>query len=148
MAESPLFRKMILGLHPGAIDREAVEFVAGMANLLGVSLKGVFIEDEAVSQAGGFAHAREFQLVSQEWRQLEGERLAEDLRLAAQCAKRLLDEAARGLGIESFFEVSRSEPGAVTNLAHPGDILASPCRGARTNVSPPSLGSLPCYARP
>lgn len=123
MAESPLFRRMILGLHPGAIDREAVEFVARMADLLGVSLKGVFIEDEAVSQAGGFVHAREFQLVSHEWRPVEGERLAEDLRLAAQCAKRLLDEVARGLGMESFFEILRGDPGGVTNLADPGDIL-------------------------
>jgi hypothetical protein len=124
MAEFPLFRRIILGLHPGAIDREAVEFVAETANLLGAALQGVFVENEAASAVGGFAYAREFQLVEHEWRPAETERITEDMRLAANSAKRLLDEAARALGIASFFEVLRGEPGsAVTNFAHPSDIL-------------------------
>ncbi len=120
----PLFRRMILGLHPGAIDQDAVELVAEIANLLGVVLQGVFIEDEAVSAIGSFAPAREFQLIQHDWRPIEMARLTEDMRLAASSAKRLLEEISQRLGITSLFEVIRGDPGSmVLRMAQPSDIL-------------------------
>jgi hypothetical protein len=124
MADLPLFRRIIVGLNPGTIDSEAVEFVAELANLLGVVLQGVFVEDQAISGIGGLAHAREFRLVGYEWRPIETKRLAEDMRLAALSARRLLDQAAQRLGVASFFEVLRGEPiPTLVGLAHPTDIL-------------------------
>jgi hypothetical protein len=123
VAEPPLFHRIVVGLHPGTIDREAVEFAAELARLLGLALQGVFFENGVVSAIGGLA-SREFQLVRGEWRPADVERISEDVRLAARSAKRLLDDAARALGILSFFDVLSDESGsAITKVVQPSDML-------------------------
>lgn len=125
MVEAPLFQRIILGLRPGAIDRDAVEVVAELAWLLGAVLQGIFVEDRAVSGIGALLEAREFQLIGRQWRPIEAERLAEDMQLAELSARRLLDRAAQRLGVASFFEVLHDEPmSSLPSLARPGDILA------------------------
>jgi|GEM_PF-2847245 hypothetical protein len=118
------FRRIILGLRPGAIDRGALEFSADMANLLGMALQGLFIEDEFLKEFAASSRMREFHLLSREWRSIDAGRMAEDMRLAALSAKQLIQKIALERGIESLFDVLGS--GSVAEflrLTHPRDIL-------------------------
>jgi len=72
------FRKLILGLHPGTINREAVELSAELADLLGAALQGVFIEDQSLKELAAASRVREFRLSSREWRTVDADRLAEE----------------------------------------------------------------------
>jgi len=118
------FRKIILGLHPATINREAVELAAELADLLGAALQGVFIEDESLKELAAASPIREFRLSSREWRTVDANRLAEELELAARSAKRLLEDIALERGVESMFEVlARESVGEFLRLVQPHDIL-------------------------
>jgi len=118
------FRRIIFGLRPGAIDRGALEFSADMADLLGVALQGLFIEDEFLKELTASSRMREFHLLSREWRSIDAGRMAEDMQLAARSAKHFVQKIALERGIESLFDVLGS--GSVAEflrLTHPRDIL-------------------------
>jgi len=118
------FRKIILGLHPATINREAVELAAELADLLGAALQGVFIEDESLKELAAASPIREFRLSSREWRTVDANRLAEELELAARSAKRLLEDIALERGVKSIFEVlARESVAEFLRLAQPRDIL-------------------------
>ena len=124
MRSVPRFRKIILGLRPGTIDRATIEFLAEVAGSLGAALQGVFIEDESLKEAAAASRMREFQLLSREWRTVNADRMAEDLELAARSAKRLLKEITLERGVESLFEVlGRGSLAEFLRLAQPRDIL-------------------------
>ena len=99
------FRRIILGLHPGTINRAAVELSAELADLLGAALQGVFIEEDSLRELAAASRMREFHLLSRAWRSVDAGRIAEELELAARSAKRLVEEIAVERGIESAFEV-------------------------------------------
>ena len=118
------FGRIIFGLRPGAIDRGALEFSADMANLLGVALQGLFIEDEFLKELAASSRMREFHLLSREWRSIDAGRMAEDMHLAARSAEHFVQKIALERGIESLFDVLGS--GSVAEflrLTHPRDIL-------------------------
>jgi hypothetical protein len=118
------FGRIIFGLRPGAIDRGALEFSADMANLLGVALQGLFIEDEFLKELAASSRMREFHLLSREWRSIDAGRMAEDMQLAARSAEHFVQKIALERGIESLFDVLGS--GSVAEflrLTHPRDIL-------------------------
>ena len=124
MRSAPRFRKIILGLRPGTIDRAAIEFLAEVAGSLGAALQGVFIEDESLKEAAAASPMREFQLLNREWRTVDADRMAEELELAARSAKRLLEEITLERGVESVFEVlARESVAEFLRLAQPRDIL-------------------------
>ena len=78
------FRKLTLSLHPGTINREAVELSAELADLLGAALQGVFIEDQSLKELAAASRVGEFRLSSREWRTVDADRLAEELELPYQ----------------------------------------------------------------
>jgi hypothetical protein len=141
MRSTPHFRRIILGLRPGRVDRAAVELLAEMARWLGAALQGVFIEDASLREFTATSRMREFQLLSREWRTVDADRMAEELELAARSAKRVLEEIALERGIESGFEViGREAVASFLRLAQPRDILVvtSP-DGPQEQLAPPAF---------
>ena len=55
MAIEPQQRRVILHLHHGAAERALIRAAAELAQMLGVALHGVFLEDEALPELGGAA---------------------------------------------------------------------------------------------
>lgn len=127
MSDAPALRRLVLDLthHDGASLRAAAEFAAQ----LGAALHGVFVEDEALFRLAGMPFARELRLPTREWRALDAETIAGDFRAAAAQARRMLDQAARALGVAGGFEVLRGDPAACF-AALPGaaDIVVLPAQ--------------------
>ena len=124
MAIEPQQRRVILQLHHGATERALIRAAAELAQMLGVALHGVFLEDEALSGLAELPFIREFRLGTGEWQKLDRQQLAEEQRAAAAEARRLLDEAAAALGVTQLFEMVSGDPTlffAATSQA--GDII-------------------------
>ena len=120
----PRFRRLVLELSAGA-DPAAMRAAAGLARLLGVDLHGLFVEDEALLGVSLFGFAREIDAVSFQWRALDPDGLAADLRAAAARARHALTEAARAAGLVAHFEVRRGDPVShVADLRADTDIVA------------------------
>ena len=116
--------RLILDLCHGAADAETVRAAVEFAQLLGLDLHCLFIEDEAVLALAELPFAREIRLPTHEWSPLNAETIARELRQAASQMRRLLDEVLRGVGVASDFEVLRGDPAAcIAAVCQTGDIV-------------------------
>lgn len=114
MTTPPLgFRRIVLGLHPGAPTRAAAH-AAEFAALLDLELLGLFLEDAGLRHLSGFPFAREISSLGGGWRRIEPARATSEMDLAAGSAERRFIEAARGLARRQF-EIARG--GAAETLA-------------------------------
>ena len=122
------FRRLVLELGHGA-DPETIRAAAGFAQLLGVELFALFVEDETLLHASALPFAREISSLSLQWRPLQADRLQTELKAAAEQARRHLEAAAQDTGIKQSFEVRRGDLAVhVTDLCIASDIVV---------VSPP-----------
>lgn len=122
-ADPPSWNRLIVELGAGA-DPAALRAAAGFARLLGLDLHCVFVEDEAVLTLAELPFAREIRLPTHEWTPLASDRLAEELRHAAEQARRGMQETAAALGISNVFEVLRGDPAAcIAGLCSTTDIV-------------------------
>lgn len=139
MTSVPQFRRVVLGLQPGAIDRRSLEFSAEIADLFGAFLQGVFIQDDDLGALASASPLRELHLPKIEWRPMQAKDLAEDMGLAARCARRILQGIASNRGVESFFQVlDRKSLTQFWSGAHADDILIfSPPRQPQERLAPP-----------
>ena len=124
MANEPQQQRVILHLHHGATERALIRAAAELAQMLGVALHGVFLQDDALSELAQFPFIREFRLATGAWQKLDRQRLVEEQREAAAEARRLLDEAATALGVTQLFEMVSGDPALLFAAAsHAGDII-------------------------
>jgi hypothetical protein len=124
MAIGPRQHRVILHLHQGAAGRAIVRAAAELAQMLGIALHGVFVQDEALSELAGLPFIREFRLGTGAWQRLDRHRLAEEQRSAAAEARRLLDEAAAALGVTQLFEIIGGDPALfIATSSQAGDII-------------------------
>jgi hypothetical protein len=124
MATEPHQSRVILHLHHGAAEPVFIRTAAELAQMLGVTLHGVFLQDAALSELTQLPFVREFRLGTGAWQKLDRGRLAEEQRAAAAEARRLFDETATALGITQLFEIISGDPAlffAATSQA--GDII-------------------------
>ena len=128
----PTYRRLVLEFGHGTTDVGIVRTAAELARLLGVDLHGLFIEDEALLALAAWPFARELRLPTHEWRRIDPETLAAELRAAAAAADRLLAEAVAALDIPGHFEVIRGDPAAsIAAFCRRDDILVlAPSRSA------------------
>ena len=87
--------RVILHLHQGAAERAIIRAAAELAQMLGVTLQGVFLEDEALPELAALPFIREFRLGTGAWHKLDRRQIAEEQRAAAAEARRV---ARRGRG--------------------------------------------------
>jgi hypothetical protein len=103
---SPGFRRLVLGLQPGAPDR-SLRFAVELAGLLRLELLGLFLDDSSLRDLARIPFAREFRGPLAGWQPIELERVSRDLEVMAASLKRMFEEAARELATEARFEVAR-----------------------------------------
>ena len=114
------FKRLVLGLQPGAHDR-SMRVAVELADLLHLDLLGLFLEDTSLRDLASIPFSREFRPLGGGWHTIDIERLSRDVELAARglerkfldAAKRLLTgyqfEVARGPMAKTFASVSRSD---------------------------------------
>lgn len=128
--EPVLYRRLIIELGHAGADARALRSAAEFARLLGLDLLGVFVEDEAVLTLAEHSFAREIRLPTHEWTPLAGERLAEELRHAADQARQAMQQVVAALGVPNMFEVLRGDPAAcIAGLCAAGDIVVVTASG-------------------
>ena len=124
MSERAAYRRVLLDLRHAAADRGGIRVAAELARLLDLDLTGVFVEDTALLGLAEYSFVRELRLPGHEWHPLDPGRIAEEVRTAADTARRLLQAHSASLGIHSLFEVVRGDPSAsLAALSETGDIV-------------------------
>ena len=101
MANEPRLHRVILHLRHGAAERAIIRAAAELAQMLGVALHGVFLEDEALPELAALPFIREFRLGTGAWHKLDRQQIAAEQHAAATEARRLLDEAAAAQAAEN-----------------------------------------------
>jgi hypothetical protein len=121
------FRRLVLELGHGGADPATMRQAAVFARLLNAELHALFVEDETLLHASQFPFAREISSLSGQWRPLAPDRLRDELRAAADQARRGFTEAAEASGVRRHFEVGRGDLGVlVTEVCVASDIVVVP----------------------
>lgn len=120
----PPYRRAVLGMGAGGVDRDVLRTVAEFARLLHLEMLGLFIEDRSLLALAALPFARELRLPGHAWRALEVQGIGDELRAAALRARKLFEEEFEPQGIAYSFEVQRGDPAILSgSLARATDIL-------------------------
>lgn len=103
------FRRLVLGLQPGAHDR-TMRLAVELADLLHLDLLGLFLEDTSLLDLAGIPFSREFRPLGGGWHAINLKQLLNDLELAARSIERKFMGAAKRLPTGYQFEVARGSP--------------------------------------
>ena len=116
-------RRVILHLQ-GAPERTIILAAAELAQLLGIALHGVFMQDDALANLADLPFMREFRLGAGGWQKLERQRLVAEQCAAAAEAQRLMNEIAGALGVTQLFEIISGDPALfVAATSQAGDVI-------------------------
>ena len=105
-SEPHSFKRLVLGLQPGAHDR-TMRLAVELADLLHLDLLGLFLEDTSLLDLAGIPFSREFRPLGGAWHTIDLERLLHDFELAARSIERKFMGAAKRLPTGYQFEVAR-----------------------------------------
>jgi hypothetical protein len=124
-------RRIIVLAEPSPAGRRRLESAARLAARRGLSLAGLFIEDEALLRSAALPFTREVSASSAAPRPLGTERLERQLKAQARALSRHLEQTARNLALEWSFRVTRGRPGEAVE-AGPEDlvVMGRPTGGA------------------
>lgn len=100
------FKRLVLGLQPGARDR-TMRLAVELADLLHLNLLGLFLEDSGLHDLASIPFSREFRPLGGGWHAIDPERLSHDFELAARGIERRFVNAAKNLPTGSQFAVAR-----------------------------------------
>ena len=100
------FRRLVLGLQPGAHDR-TMQLAVELADLLHLDLLGLFLEDTSLRDLASIPFSREFRPLGGGWHTIDLDRLSRDFELAARSIERKFMGAAKRLPTGYQFEVAR-----------------------------------------
>jgi hypothetical protein len=103
------FKRLVLGLQPGAHDR-TMRLAVELADLLHLDLLGLFLEDTSLLDLAGIPFSREFRPLGGGWHTIDLDRLLHDFELAARSIERKFMGAAKRLPTGYQFEVARGSP--------------------------------------
>ena len=121
--ETHSFKRVVLGLQPGARDR-TMELAVELADLLHLDLLGLFLEDTSLRDLASIPFSREFRPLGGGWHAIDLERLSHDFELAARTIERRFMGAARRLPTGYQFEVARgSIAQTFASVSRTGDIV-------------------------
>ena len=118
------YRRAVLGLGTGSVDRGMLRAAAEFARLLKLEMLGVFIEDRSLLGLAALPFARELRLPGHEWQTLEPQRVGDELRAAAQRAQRLFQQEIASQGLACRFEVRPGDSATLaSDVAQSSDVL-------------------------
>ena len=72
------YRRAVLGMGIGNIDRDMLREAAEFARLLELDMLGVFIEDPSLIELAALPFARELRLPGHDWQALEPQRVGSE----------------------------------------------------------------------
>jgi hypothetical protein len=125
MAREPRQRRVILHLYHGVAERAFIRAAAELAQMLGIALHGVFMENAALPDLAELPFVREFRLSAGAWQRLDRQRIAAEQRAAAARARELFDEVAAAAGVAQLFETISGDPALfVAATSQAGDVIA------------------------
>lgn len=111
----PPYRRAVLGMGIGNVDRDMLRGAAEFARLLELDMLGVFIEDRSLIELAALPFARELRLPGHDWQTLEPQRVGDELRAAAEQARRLFRQEVESQGLACSFEVHSGNPAALAS---------------------------------
>jgi hypothetical protein len=121
---SPSYRRAVLGMATGGVDRHVLRGAVEFARLLQLEVLGVFIEDQSLIDLAALPFTRELRLPGHEWRMMEPQRVDDELRAAARQAARLFQREVESQGLACRFEVCRGNPVALaSSVVQASDVL-------------------------
>lgn len=121
---SPLYRRAVLDMGTGNVDRDTLREAAEFARLLELDMLGVFIEDRSLIELAALPFARELRLPGHDWQALEPQRVGDELRATAEQARRLFRQEVESQGVACSFEVHSGKPAAfASSVAQTTDVL-------------------------
>ncbi len=131
MARPADYRRVVLPMGPGSIDRQMLRGAAEFARLLELEMLGIFVEDQTMLGLADLPFIRELRLPDHAWHSFDPQRMAADLRAAASEARHLFEQESAAHGLARSFEVRRGDPAAVPGALEGTDILvvAEPAAG-------------------
>lgn len=118
------YRRLVLELDHGAADPDMIRLAAEIAHGLDLDLHGLFVEDEALHDLAALPFARQILLPTHQWQPVDPDRMATELRQAAEVARRRLQQIVAAQGVRVAFEVVRGDPHVcVAGVCFPTDIV-------------------------
>jgi hypothetical protein len=118
------YRRAVLGMAAGSVDRQMLQAAAEFARLLELEMLGVFIENQSLIGLAALPFARELRLPGYGWHVLDRQRLDDELRAAALQAGQIFQREVASRGVTCRFEVHRGDPVTLaSNVAQASDIL-------------------------
>jgi hypothetical protein len=105
MPLKPEFKRALLALDLDAPYRDVIEVAARLAELLKLTLVGLFALDDTLQQLAAYPGAREFVRAGGTWRQIDFDRMVHEQMLAAQAANRVLRELTGASTVPTRFEI-------------------------------------------
>lgn len=126
MSEEELtIRRILVALDASTHSLAALQAAADLAARLQAELLGLFVEDENLLHLAGLPFAHELQSPAATRRPMSSERMAQDLHLQAQQARRALAAAAERAQVRWSFQIVRGQvTPAVLQAALEVDLLA------------------------
>jgi hypothetical protein len=102
--DSPVdFKRLLLGLPHSALDHASVAFAAELAELMGLGVLGLFMEDEGLAHLAALPQARELRSLGGGWHPIDAAELAAIRGQAAVEARRRFEEAAKTRRVAATF---------------------------------------------
>jgi hypothetical protein len=124
MAKEPRQRRVILHLYHGVAERAVIRAAAELAQMLGIALHGVFMENAALPDLAALPFVREFRLGAGAWQRLDRQRIEAEQRAAAARARELFDEIADAAGVAQLFETISGDPALfIAATSQAGDVI-------------------------
>ncbi|MBS0520033.1 MAG: hypothetical protein JSR90_15170 [Proteobacteria bacterium] len=123
MARPSPYRRAVLAMGPGAVDRQTLREMVEFARLLDLEMLGLFVEDETMLGLADLPFARELRLPDHAWHRFDAGRMAAELDAAAAEARRLFEQESAAHGLPRRFEIRRGDPAAVLGTLAATDIL-------------------------
>lgn len=105
MERSVDFKRMVLGLPHSATDYASVAFTAQLAELLGLDIVGLFVEDENLTELAALPCVRELRSLGGGWHPIDAAQLVQGRVQAAADARRLFEGAAKALRVGTRFNL-------------------------------------------
>jgi hypothetical protein len=115
MERAAHFKRMVLGLPHSATDYASVAFTAQLAELLGLDIVGLFVEDENLTDLAALPCVRELRSLGGGWHPIDAAQLAQGTGQAAADARRRFEEAAKALRVGTRFNLARGMMADIIN---------------------------------
>ncbi|MDH3900470.1 MAG: universal stress protein, partial [Gammaproteobacteria bacterium] len=112
--EQASIRHIVVTLDASEPGRSALETAVRLAAILGAELEGIFVEDINLIRLAGLPFLREVRPWSLGEETISTQRMQRELRTLARHAERMLEQAAREMGVPWSFQVWRGRAGAET----------------------------------